>query len=474
MIAAAEHLPPTELPRFTLSGAFANLAAFRTDRLATLTRVRDEVGDIAAVRIGWIDAVVVSSPAYAQEVLVEHAAQYRKSRGLALFATPLIGNGILASYGEAHRRRRSIVAPAFHHKKIAAYADAIADETSKVIDGWAPDQTVDVSDAALRLTLAVVSRTLFGTTVEGDIQVIDRALTSAMRAMMQLIASPLPLPPSLPTPNGWRMRRGARELRAIVDRIIRERRAALESTGEDRGDVLGMLLSAKDEVTGQGLTDRELCDEAITLFLAGHETTANALTWAWHLLARHPAAQARLSAEAREVLGDGRAPTFADLPRLPYALAVFKESMRLYPPAYFLGRRALGETRIGPHRIEPGRTVFINVWGIHRSPQVFDAPDDFRPERFLDGADKAWPRGAYLPFGGGPRICVGNAFALMEGQMALAQVASRFRLEVLRNPADGVMRNPADGVGAGAPMPGAEPLITLRPAGELAMVVRGA
>lgn len=438
-----------DIPRWSALGAFEALAAFRHSRLATLERVRDEAGDVAAVRLGWIDSVIVSSPALAHQVLVERAADYQKSRGLAVFATPLIGNGILASQGEAHRRRRAIVAPAFHHKRIAAYAEAIAEETTRATAGWRPGQVVDVAHTALDLTLAIVARTLFGTTVEGDVATIEAALTEAMRAMMTLIASPLPLPPSIPTREGRAMRRGARALRAIVERIVRERRA-----GPERGDVLGMLLSAKDEVSGEGLSDVELVDEAITLFLAGHETTANALTWAWHLLARHPAVQARLGDEAHAALGE-RAPTFADLPRLPYALAVFKEAMRLYPPAYFLGRRALVPTTLGPHTIARGRTVFLNVWGIQRRGDVFEDPSEFRPERFLDGAERAWPKSAYLPFGGGPRVCVGNAFALMEGQLVLAQVAARFVV-----------------VSDGAPLPTPEPLLTLRPTPPCTLALR--
>jgi len=438
-----------QMQRLPATNPFGHLSSFRNDRLAFLDSLRGT--DVRSVRLGWIDATLISSPELAQEVLVERAADYRKSRGLALFAKPLIGDGILASHGEIHRRRRSIVAPAFQPKRLAGYADAIAEETQSALGRFEVGSTVDISTRSLELTLAIVARTLFGTNVEGDIATIDEAMTDALRAMIKLVSSPLPLPPTLPTRHGRVMVKSARKLRKIVERIVTERRASGPTGGND---VLSLLLSAKDEVTGEQLTDREIYDEAITLFLAGHETTANALAWAWHLVARNPAVETRLRAEARAVLGD-RLPTMSDLPSLPYALCVLKESMRLYPPAYFIGRRALVDTTVAGFEVAKGRTVFINVWGLHRDARLFPDPEAFRPERFLDGAEKTWIKGSYMPFGGGPRICVGNHFALMEGQMILAQTAARFGLSVP----------------AGTPMPMAEPLITLRLATPCDMIV---
>lgn len=420
-----------------------HLPLWRTNRLALQRAVMKH--DIARVRLGWINAFFISAPELAQEALVDRADDYKKSRGLAVFAKPMIGDGILASYGAKHKKQRSLVAPAFHAKKIAQYAQAISEETEATISRWKIGEPLDAAHEMLRLTLHVVGRTMFHTEVAGDVEAVSDAFTRASRAMMSLISSPLPIPPQLPTQRGFALKAAVRELDKIVYRVIAERRAG----GEDPGDVLSMLLNAKDEETGEGMSDLELRDEIMTLFLAGHETTANALTWAWYLLAQHPHAYDRLIEEAANVLG-GRPASFEDLPRLPWAGAVLREVMRLYPPAYIIGRQALRETRVGPYRIEKGSTVFVNIYGIHRRAATYPEPEKFLPERFLNGAEKQLPKSAYLPFGGGPRICIGNHFALMEGQLALAAIAQKVRFE-------------------GAPEVVPEPLITLRPNGAVMM-----
>jgi cytochrome P450 len=271
-------------------------------------------------------------------------------------------------------------------------------------------------------------------------------VTEGSEAVTLLLRSLLFLPPTRFTSAGRKLLAAGRKLDEVVYRIIRERRAS----AEDPGDVLSMLLSARDADTGQGLSDEELRDEVMTLFLAGHETTANALTWALSLLSAHPEAARRLNEEVDAL--EGRAPSFADLPKLPYALAVFKEALRLYPPAYLVGRTTLTQTRIGGHKLPRGQVVFLNVYGIHRRADLFPEPDAFKPGRFLDGLEKRLPKGAYLPFGGGPRICVGNHFALMEGQLVLARLAQRFEI------AHSVDR-----------LADADPLITLRPKQDVRM-----
>jgi cytochrome P450 len=281
---------------------------------------------------------------------------------------------------------------------------------------------------------------LFNAKLSGDVETVGRAVTEGSEAVTRLLRSLVFMPPTRFTAAGRKLFAAGRQLDEVVYRIIRERRAS----GEDPGDVLSLLLSARDADTNQGLSDEELRDEVMTLFLAGHETTANGLTWAVALLSQHPEVARRLAEEADQL--DGRAPRFEDLGKLPYALAVFKEALRLYPPAYLIGRTALTETRIGGHRLPRRQVVFLNIYGIHRRAELFPDPDAFKPERFLDGADKRLPKGAYLPFGGGPRICVGNHFALMEGQLVLTRLAQRFKLE-----------------GSIERMVEAEPLVTLRP-----------
>jgi cytochrome P450 len=424
-----------------------HLATFRGDRLGLLEQVA-AAGDLVETRVGIIRPWFVSSPALAEELLVTRAADYKKSRGIGIFAKPLIGDGILSSHGEVHRRNRRLVAPAFHHKKIAGYAQAMAEEIAAVIAQWQDGERLDVAHEMMRLTLRVVARVLFHTEVERDAETIGEAFVAASRAMLDMTSSTLPFPPVVPTEASRRMRRAVAELDAIVFRIIGERRAG----GDDPGDVLSMLLAMRDEETGAVLSDREVRDEVMTLFLAGHETTANALTWSWYLLGRHPEALARLEVEAQALEGP---PRFEDLPRLPFAMAVLNESMRLFPPAYITGRLALVDSELGGEKVERGRTVFLNIYGIHRRADTFPDPLAFRPERFLGGAEKNLPRGAWIPFGGGPRICIGNHFALTEGVLALAAIAQRVRL---------VPESDAPAV--------AEPLITLRPRDPIWMRVR--
>jgi cytochrome P450 len=277
-------------------------------------------------------------------------------------------------------------------------------------------------------------------------------VTRGSEAAIRVVQSPLLalLPSTRFTPEGRALHAARAELDRVIGRIIAERRAS----EQDPGDVLSMLLAARDAQTGEPLDDLELRDEVMTLFLAGHETTANALTWALQLVAGAPQVAARLSDEVDAALG-ARPPRAADLPRLPYAAAVFKEALRLYPPAYVVSRQALTRTRVLGHVVERGELVFCNVYGVQRDGRLFERPHEFVPERFLDGAEKAWPRGTYLPFGLGPRICVGNHFALMEGQLVLARFAQRLALA---------------GSIHGLATP--EPLITLRPRGPVSMSAR--
>jgi cytochrome P450 len=438
----------SSLPALPSGHLLGHISAMRRDMLGLQLRTLRECGDIAKLRTAASQVVMVSSPAYAHEVLTERHEDWEKSQLLTVLIRPIVGDGILSSQGSRHKRRRSIVVPAFQANRIARYHDAIVRETDRALDRLKPGTRVDFGAEMMQLTLEIVGATLFNTKVSGDVAAVGQAVTAGSEAVIDILRSPLALPPTRFTAAGRKLLRAGSDLDNVVYRILRERRAS----GEDPGDVLSMLLAARDADTGEGLSDVELRDEVMTLFLAGHETTANALTWSLALLSQHPEVATRLKQEV-DVL-EGRAPRFEDLAKLPYAMAVFKEVMRLYPPAYIVGRKSLTETRVGRHKLPRAQVTFVNIYGIHRRADLFPEPDAFKPERFLDGAEKRWPKGAYLPFGGGPRICVGNHFALMEGQLVLARLAQRFEL-----------------AGSVDRMPEAEPLVTLRPKDSVMMKV---
>jgi cytochrome P450 len=435
-------------PRVGGAPLVGNLFEFRSDRLALQRRIVRECGDLGVMRIGPIPVYAASSAALAHQILVDHADAFVKSRGLGKIARPMLGDGLLTSEHELHRQQRRLIAPAFSHRRIAAYAGAMADLTERAQAALADGAVVDVAHEMMRLTLALVGKTLFDADVASDADEVGAAITAANHYVSEQVTR-LPTPIWLPT----RKNRAARRAIATIDRVIYRLIAARRAAATDVGDVLSTLVSARDEVTGVGMPDRQIRDEAVTLFLAGHETTANALAWSFHLLGRHPDVAARLADEARAVLA-GRPPAMDDLPRLPTALLVLKEAMRLYPPAYMVGRQAERAVPLGPVVLRPGDTVFVNIYAMHRRADYFDAPDEFRPERFTPEREKLLVRGAYLPFGGGPRICIGNHFALMEGQLILASLAQRLRFVPLDD-------RPV--------VP--EPLVTLRPKGGLPMRV---
>ncbi len=436
----------TPIPRVHGPRLLGHLRVFRNDRVGFQLRVAAERPDIACMRVGWVNVVMIGAPALANEVLASKHDAFVKAPGLAVFMRPLLGNGLLTSEGEVHTRQRRLLAPAFTHKRISAYAATMAERADRFAAKQVHGAVIDAAEAIMALTLEIVGKTLFDAEVGSDAEAVNAAVTVAMECAMSQVSSLVPMPPSLPTPLNLKNRRAVHELDSIVYRIIRRRRRE----GGDRGDVLSMLLAAQDE-DGSSMTDQQIRDEAMTLFLAGHETTANALAWTFYLLAKNPDARARLEAEVDAL---GRTPTYEDLRSLPWTLAVLKESMRLYPPAYLIARRVIRDVDIGPHRVKKHAIVLINVLGTHRRPEFFPNPSVFDPSRFLDDAEKTLPRCAYMPFGAGPRVCIGNHFALMEGQILLATIARQLRFDLASS-------RPVQ----------LEPLITLRPRGGIAMRV---
>jgi cytochrome P450 len=403
-------------------GLLGNLGEFSADRLGTLTRWAREYGDLIAARFGPRWVLFANHPDLVEEVLVHQNRKFIKHYRLRQ-AKQTLGEGLLTSEGDFWRSQRKLAQPAFHRERISAYGKIMVDYTERLLESWAHGQDRDIHFDMMRLTLEIVAKTLFDAEMGGETAEVSAAMETLMHSFVASTASPVIIPRWIPTPRNLRVARTVRRLERILYGIIAERR----HSGEDRGDLLSMLLRVEDEESGRRMTDRQLRDECMTLFLAGHETTANTLAWAWFLLAGHPEVEARLHDELDRVLG-GRLPTVADLPRLNYTESIVNETLRLYPPAWMLGREAIEPLDLGGYRIAKRTTVFMTACVIHRDPRWFDDPDAFRPGRWADGLIQRIPRYAYFPFGGGPRICIGNSFALMEATLVLATIAQKYRL----------------------------------------------
>ncbi len=418
------HLPPG--PRQRYPGEFA-LAVTRRP-LTFLAELARSHGDVAAFHVGPQPIVLLSHPDAIRDVLVTHGRQFHKGRGLER-ARILLGDGLLTSEGDFHLRQRRLAQPAFHRARIASYGDAMARYADRRADQWIDGATLDIAREMAGYTLAVVGKTLFDADIEGEASEIGEALTAAIAAFNFTV---LPFGEALmrlPIPAARRFRRGRDRLDATIYRMIAERRAA----AHDRGDLLSMLMLAHDtEGDGTGMSDVQLRDEAMTLLLAGHETTANALTWAFYLLSQNPDAEATLHAELDALGGDQL--SAADAVRLPYTRAVVAESLRRFPPAYVVGRRAMTEYRIGEYVLPPRTIVLMSQWIVHHDPRWWADAAAFRPDRWLDGGsagDAGRPKFSYFPFGAGGRVCIGEQFAWMEATLALASFARRFRLELV-------------------------------------------
>lgn len=385
----------------------------------------DEYGDVFHSSFMGRHMVFIRHPEDIHDVVLRKASSFRKGPdytnkriGLASF----LGNGLLTSDGELWRRQRKLVQPALHARRIEGYAETMVDFTEAMVARWQDGQVIQLDDEMSALTMQIVATSLFSEDVSGEVEQVSWA----MNVLQTLMTSPAILLPSwLPTPIQQRRKRAV----ALLDRIVYGFIEDWRRQQVDRGDLLSMLMMSSDEESGAHMSDVQVRDELVTLLLAGHETTANALNWTFYLLAQHPAQEARLHEEIDGVLGD-RAATLADLAQLSYTRAVVEESMRLFPPAWSFGRQAVEPVALGGYTIPAGWEINIVSYCTHRDGRWWDEPATFRPERFLaDDPDR--PKYAYLPFGGGPRICVGNHFAMMEAQLALATVAQRYRLRLV-------------------------------------------
>jgi cytochrome P450 len=407
------------------SRPLSTIFALRRDPLGWLERISARYGDLAQLRVGPYRLVVVNHPDLVHEVLVTKDASFVKGRALDQ-ARDIFGKGLLTSEGDFHKRQRRLIQPAFHRRRIEVYADSMAADAAAAAARWRDGETFDAAREMMRLTLRIVVRSLFSVDVE------DESAREVGRALDALVAAftlaPMPgarLLQRLPIPPFHRARQARETLDALVYRMIAERRRT-----EGGEDLLSLLLAARDEEGGGGMDDRQVRDEVLTLFLAGHETTANALAWSWYLLAGHPETEARMHAEIDSVLGD-RLPRAADLPTLPYTRKVLAESMRLYPPAWAVSRKAVEPVTIGGYPFPAGTGVLAAQWIIHRDPRFFEDPLSFWPERWTEDFEAGLPKLAYFPFGGGPRTCIGMGFAWMEGVLLLATLGRRWSMRLV-------------------------------------------
>lgn len=406
------------------------MRVLRDNSLATY-RTEAYTADILARRLFWKRTFFINEPGAIKHILLDNAANYHKTEITRRLLEPGLGRGLLTSEGETWRRHRRIMAPAFDHRSIVAYSPVMTDVALRLVDGWdalPAGAEIDVAAAMMHATLHIISRTMFSSDSDEIVDVVERGVGSYQAEVRPGLTDLLELPV-------WLSRLGRRhrpervfvEFDRAIDRLLasRERQGA-----EQPKDLLARLIAARDEETGGGMTAQEVRNQVVTIFMAGHETTAVALTWTWYLLSQHPAVEAKLQAEFQSVLG-GRAPQHEDLVRLPYARMVIEEAMRLYPPAHTLSRAAIAPDQVLGTHIPKGSTLLIVPWLLHRNPKLWESPERFDPERFAPERAAHRHRFAYIPFGAGPRICIGAAFAMAEAVLLLATVAQRYRLRLV-------------------------------------------
>ncbi|MFQ3648273.1 MAG: cytochrome P450 [Anaerolineae bacterium] len=410
--------PPTLPGRFLLGSA----PEFQRDTLHLLLESR-KLGEFVRMYYGPFRLYILNTPDLAHEVLVEKAASFYKTTLLKTVLEPVVGAGLFTNDGDSWRQQRRLAQPAFHSKRIAAYADVMVQFAHELAERWHDQQTLDVEHEMAGVTMQIVSKTLFDAHVTQE-DTTGQAVATVLRLADQRFNRIVQVPDWLPTPENRRMKAAIQHLDALIQGFINERRA----TGEDKGDLLSMMIAATDDENGARMSDKQLRDEVMTVFGAGHETTAVTLTWAFYVLSQHPEVEAKLHAELDTVLG-GRLPTFEDLPKLTYTEKVIKETMRLYPPAWSVTREPIVPVRLADkYDLKKGETLMVNIYGIHRDERYFPDPLRFDPERWTPENEKKMHRYQYFPFGAGPRVCIGNSFAMMEARLVLATLAQRFRL----------------------------------------------
>ncbi len=447
---------PDSTPSFTLvdvPGAvplLGHLPAYKTRPLDQLSTWWRQHGDVLRFRLGLKTRYLFSHPDLAEDVLVNYADRFakvydpRRPSGLAL----VLGNGLITASGDVWKRHRRIIQPIFHRARIATMVDQMAQVGEQRMAGWPAEEgpSVDIAAEMRQLTLEVISHTMFSTSMGQHINRIIHALQVSSQYAVDSDSNPLFLPLWMPTSRNREFRSALRSMDELISGLLARRR----QSGERHGDLLDVLLHARDDETGEGLTNQELRDEILTIFAAGHSTTANALSWAWYLLATHPDAKARFHEEVDRVL-QGRTPSADDLEHLPHTRAVFEESLRLYPTAPLVQRKVATPTTVGGLSLPQDARVVVSIYNLHRHPDFWPHPEQFLPERWL-GTDRPCSRYAYLPFGAGPRACVGLHFASVEGLLLLALIGRHYDLRLAQERVEPQF------------------MVTLRPKGGLRMV----
>ena len=425
---------------------------FQKDPLRFLIDAQREYGDLVFFRLGWLRFFLVSHPDDIKWVLKDNDENYG---GFLVdkVVQRVLGRSLFMSEGDFWRRHRRMMQPAFHRHRVTPVGAVTAEMTGQLLEEWAQlaksGEKFDVMQDMMALTLRVAAKALFGIQLAEDAQTATQAVSDILNYFGERIERmPFVLPPSVPTPSNRRFHAAERTLEDVVTGIIESRR----QNGDAPDDFLSMLMAATDKATDYRMDDRQIRDEVTAMVIMSHESTADVLTWALMLLSAHKEAESRLHQELRDVLG-GRIPTVDDLPDLPYTNAVVQEAMRLYPPGWLLGRRALADDKIGGYDIPAKSIVVFSPYITHRHPQFWDNPETFAPDRFLQTVEKR-PKFTFIPFGGGPHTCIGSHFALIESQLVLAMIAQRYRLRL-------VPGHPVD----------ADALITLRPRHGMLMTV---
>lgn len=423
------------------------LGQLRCAKLKTLVDLVQTYGDVVCMP-AVIDIYIVTHPDLVKYVMQDNHLNYTKGFNYRRME-PFLGKGLLTSEGEEHLRNRRLAQPAFHRQRIAGFADLMSRHTDRMLESWAPGAKLDVHTEMMKLTLSVVGDALFSSDISQSAEEVGHALSDVLEITNHRFESIFVPPKFFPTPENLRFHRSLGVLDDLVNGLISARR----KSGEEKHDLLAMLMEARTEDGKEGMSNRQLRDEVMTMVLAGHETTANALTWAFYLLSTHPEVERRLAAEVAQL--EGRAPSLADLPKLTYTKQVMEETMRLYPPAWAVGRQTIEDDEIGGYRIPKKTDVMLFPFATHRDPRFWDNPEGFDPDRFLPENVAKRHKFAFFPFAAGPRMCIGSAFAMMEMQLVLARVIQRFRVDLI-----------------GGQQVIAEPRVTLRPKNGLRVTLK--
>jgi cytochrome P450 len=415
--------PHINLPLAILAQMLPRLLPF--DPLAFGLDIAREYGDIAYYHVGPVHVYQLAHPDLARQVLVEQPEKFHKAQLIKRAFRPFAGEGLLTSDDALWRRQRRLMQPAFHHAQLSAYGAIMVAHALQMSERFDDGRVLEIHETMAELTLGIVVKCLFGADFMREAETVSQLMIEVLEATNRRLNSVLRVPSWVPT----RRNLGEKRALATFDKMIHGLIVARRTSDRKPDDLLSALLAAVDEDSGDRMSDRQLRDEMMTLFLAGHETTAAALTWTWYLLSQHPNVEARLLGELHQVL-KGRAPTVADLPNLPYTEMVVREAMRLYPPAPGVAREPIEDVRIGGYDVPKGSLISVNIYALHRDRRFFDDPERFDPDRFSSGWEERIPRYAYLPFGGGPRVCIGNGFAMMEARLILATLAGRWQLSL--------------------------------------------